>query len=101
MGVVAKATLKRGIVIEPISVPKELSDRCYTGEAVAQQLIDEINATYSEAENWESRIARQFLMTKSPPWRGQTKKMCTIKKKLPSTAETHADRTGGSDFFVR
>ncbi|MGA2567960.1 MAG: hypothetical protein ABSF41_14175 [Pseudolabrys sp.] len=61
VGVVAKATLKRGIVIEPISVPKELSDRGYTGEAVAQQLIDEINATYSEAETtFKAETGREF-----------------------------------------
>lgn len=51
VAVVAKATFKRGTIIEPISVPWELSARGYTGQVVSQQLIDEIKTYIVQAQS--------------------------------------------------
>ena len=42
ISVIAKATLNRGVLIEPISVPKELAERGITAEAAAHFIVDEM-----------------------------------------------------------
>jgi tetratricopeptide (TPR) repeat protein len=42
ISVIAKATMNRGVLIEPISVPKELAERGITPEAAAHFIVDEM-----------------------------------------------------------
>lgn len=42
IAVVAKATVMTSIIIQPISVPEEISKRGYAAEAVAHQIADEL-----------------------------------------------------------
>jgi tetratricopeptide (TPR) repeat protein len=49
VSIVGKATLRRSVVFEPISIPKELSDRGFTGEATAKQIVDELTILWNNA----------------------------------------------------
>src|SRR5262249_21287407 len=49
---IIKAAFFRGsIVVDPISVPKELAERGYTGDVIAQRIHDEISEVYRVARN--------------------------------------------------
>lgn len=50
VSVIAKATLSRVVLIEPISVPKELADRGFTGNAAAHFIVDELMILTASAE---------------------------------------------------
>jgi tetratricopeptide (TPR) repeat protein len=47
--IIKAAFFKGSIVVDPISVPKELAERGYTGEVIAQRIHDEISEVYRAA----------------------------------------------------
>jgi tetratricopeptide (TPR) repeat protein len=53
---VAKATFEDTFVVDQISVPKSLETAGYTGNVVAQRLIDEINAISTKAATTKARV---------------------------------------------
>jgi tetratricopeptide (TPR) repeat protein len=50
------AFFKDSVVIDPISVPKELADRGYTGDVVAQRIHDKVREIYKTREMNDERV---------------------------------------------
>ena len=61
------AFFKDSVVIDPISVPKELADRGYTGDVVAQRIHDKVREIYKTREMNDERVeSHQTDFTTTP-----------------------------------